>query len=173
MVYGTVKKHGGHISLRSAPGRGTAFRIYLPISQTLPAEKVSGGEEPRLSGSETVLVAEDDDNVRDFLSRALGGAGYRVIEAVDGVDAVEKFRDQADGVDLLLLDLVMPRQDGRAAYEEISRMCPGVKAVFISGYTWDDIRTTDLIRAGHALISKPVSSRDILARVRESLDSYK
>jgi CheY-like chemotaxis protein len=169
-VYGIIKQHRGFIDVESAPGAGTSFHLYFPL---IPknAEGPAGRADAALTGgTETVLVAEDDDMIRSLTRSVLTEFGYRVIEAKDGDDAVRVFGEDRDRIDLLLLDVIMPRKNGKAAYEEIRRIKPGIKALFMSGYSADMISKEGILEKGISFISKPVSPTELLLKVREVLD---
>ena len=168
-VYGIVRQHGGYISVASEPDAGTSFRIYFPALD----KKIMDKDEPApgglRGGKETILVAEDDESVRRFLVEVLGLYGYRVVQALDGEDAVRKFAVN-DDIDLTILDSVMPNKNGREAYDDIVRMRPGTRVLFISGYTKDVVLDKGVIEKEFAFISKPLSPNDLLRAVREVLD---
>ena len=124
-------------------------------------------------GTETILLAEDDPDVRKITRAMLEEFGYKVIEAADGEEAIRSFEDNKDTIRLLLFDLLMPRKNGKEAYEAIKKISPGVKALFTSGYASDVIDGKDLFEQGLALVPKPVSSVDLLTKVRETLDSVR
>ncbi len=121
-------------------------------------------------GSETVLLAEDDSTVRELTRSVLEDFGYTVIEAVDGEDAVNKFHESRKPVDLLVLDIVMPKKKGKEAYEEIRKVDPGIKVLFTSGYTADVVHKKKIIDSGLDFIVKPSAPTVFLKRVREVLD---
>jgi len=170
IVYGIIKQHHGYIDVHSKPGKGTTFRIYLPILlEEIAAEEKSELTIPPI-GSETILLAEDDPVVRNLAKTLLEECGYRVIEAVDGAEAVEKFLSHADAIQLLLFDVMMPEKNGKEAYYEIKKSRPEVKALFMSGYT-DDILSSSRIPADNpVLIVKPFTQTRLLHMVRETLD---
>lgn len=169
IVYGIISQHRGHINCYSEPGKGTSFRIYLPLIEP-EAEKIEKEEaELPKGGSETILLAEDDAGVRKLIVNVLEGYGYKVIEAVDGEDAVEKFKENNDRVQLLLFDMIMPRKNGKEAYDNIKGLRHDIRVIFISGYTADIINKFS-IEKGMEFISKPVSPTELLRRVREALD---
>ena len=172
MVYGIVKQNNGYIDVDSEPGRGTTFEIYLPLLEGVVAEKRSETEDlPAKGGSETIMIAEDNENIRELFSTILQHYGYRVITAVDGEDAVIKFYENRDQVKLVLLDGIMPRKNGKEAYEEIRVINPAIKAIFVSGYAEDIISREGLLDQGINFIQKPVTPVVLLNKVREVLDA--
>lgn len=172
MVYGIVKQHGGHIAAHSEQGKGTTIRIYLPMADNEPAAQ-AGIEEPVRPpmGSETVLVVEDDNEVRVLHRAVLETFGYRVIEAVDGEDAVAQFIRHRNEIDLVIMDVVMPRMNGRQAHGEIVSLRPDTKVLFMSGYAADIVKEKGIIADGVNFISKPVPPLEMLRKVREILDA--
>jgi DNA-binding response OmpR family regulator len=123
-----------------------------------------------VSGTETVLVAEDDTVVRKFIKYILEEYGYKVIEAADGEDALNKFMENKDNIQLLLLDVIMPKKDGRAVYNEAKKAKRGIKALFISGYAADIIYKKGIMDEGLNFVLKPISSAELLKKIREVLD---
>ncbi len=170
MVYGIIKQFNGYILVYSEPDKGTTFRIYLPLLTTPPREEHPKKTVVADRGIETVLLAEDDAAVRTLSRNVLEGFGYTVIEAIDGSDAVRKFIDNKDAIDLLVLDIIMPRKNGKEAYLEIKNIRPDIKTLFTSGYTADIIHKKGILDTGLDFILKPIAPMDLLKKVREVLD---
>ena len=171
IVYGIVEKHSGSISCYSEPGLGTNFTIYFPAIEAAIEENKPEAETRMTGGSETILLAEDDGVVREFTRELLAEYGYKVITAVDGEDAVARFSQNPEAIDLLILDLVMPRKNGREAYENIDSLKPGVKVIFSSGYEAETIQKRGTLPEDFHYLAKPVTPALLLAKVREVLDS--
>lgn len=174
IVYGIVTQHSGHVHVRSKPGIGTVFSVHLPLIKGAHAAAVD--VDPSIStgltdGTETILLAEDDEMVRRFIGMVLTERGYEVIEARDGEEALRIFEDRGDSVDLLLLDVVMPGMSGKAFYDNAERMRPGVKAIFMSGYTADIIHRKGVREEGVHFISKPIIQQELMRKIREVLDA--
>ncbi len=167
-VYGIVKQHNGYITAYSELGHGTVFRIYLPVVSVRAVEQ-SHEAAAVGRGSETILIAEDDGETRRFMNEALRYYGYKTIEAVDGEDAVDKFKKH-QGVDLVIVDSVMPKKNGREAYEEIHATDPHVRVLFTSGYTKDIVLDKGIKDREFNFISKPLSLEKLLQKIREVLD---
>jgi two-component system cell cycle sensor histidine kinase/response regulator CckA len=174
VVYGIVKEHEGFINVYSEPGAGTSFKIYLPlISSEVREEEIAPEKETLAQGTETILLAEDDETVRNLISIVLKQEGYKVIEAVDGVDSVKKFMENKETIRLLLSDLIMPKMNGKEAYDEMKVWRPGLKAIFVSGYAPEVIRQKMSLESGVELISKPILPYSLLKKVRNLLDEDK
>jgi PAS domain S-box-containing protein len=171
MVYGIINQHSGYITCYSEPKSGTTFRIYLPLIEAPVEDQESRDIPPLPSGTETILLCEDDTDVRSAAHEVLTGSGYTVIESVDGEDAIGKFSGQRDKrIQLLITDVVMPRKNGKELYEEIKKLQPDIKVLFISGYTANQITRKGVLEPGMNFISKPFLSHDFLNKVREVLD---
>jgi PAS domain S-box-containing protein len=168
-VYGIVQQHKGHIHVYSEPGNGTTFKIYLPVIEQPEKSNDDKAKTTFIGGTETILVAEDDEDVRNLICSMLQKFGYTVIEAVDGQDAVEKFTLHKEEVDLLLLDVVMPRMNGKECLDRIREMNVRVPVVFSSGYTADIIYAKGIHEAGAGFLQKPVQPKVLLAAIRQSL----
>jgi PAS domain S-box-containing protein len=167
-VYGIVKQHHGYVTLYSEQGMGTTFHIYLPVAESDQVETgVSSGSIKK--GTEKILVAEDNPAVRHLVCEILNEWGYSVIAAENGEEAIEKFLTNRD-VHLLLFDSVMPKKNGREAYDAIHRIDPTVKVIFTSGYTRDIVFDKGIEEKRFDFISKPLQRDKLLERVREVLD---
>jgi CheY-like chemotaxis protein len=172
MAYGIVKKHDGFITVYSELGTGTIFKIYLPLVQAsaLAGEKNIQEAVPPRGGNETILVGEDDAPLRRLSKNVLSHYGYQVIEAVDGLDAVEKFVEYGDRIDLVILDAIMPKKNGRLACEEMRTIRPDLQVLFVSGYTRDIFADGKEFDENSIFVQKPVSPDVLLSKVREMLD---
>ena len=170
MVYGIIKQHGGNINVYSEVGRGTTFRIYLPIVKAAEKEESETVRPIPLGKGEKILIAEDDAQVREILSMSLKKHGYEIVEAGNGEEAVKRFLENGDAIAILLLDVIMPVKNGREAYEEIQWLKPGIKAVFMSGYTDDIISKNGILEEGFDFISKPINPATLMRKIRDALD---
>lgn len=171
IVYGIVQQHGGCITVNSETGKGTEFLIYLPVvtgGQLLARtdEKINITKQ----GTETILLAEDDADLRRLAKELLVEFGYKVIEASDGEEALRLYAGHQDVVDMLILDVIMPKMNGLAVYEEINKLTPGIKTLFTSGYTADYMTQKGIPHEQFNFIQKPVSPTTLLRKIREVLD---
>jgi len=171
IVYGIIKQHNGYIEVQSEPGKGTTFRVYLPLIKSEVAETQPKRVVQPMGGTETILLAEDDTQSRALIREVLERFGYTIIEAVDGEEAIEKFAEEKDRISLVILDVIMPRKDGRTTYDRIKEIDPAMKALFISGYTADIIHRKGIYEDNLNFLSKPVLPYDLATKVREILDS--
>jgi PAS domain S-box-containing protein len=172
IVYGIVKQHNGYINVYSEPGRGTTFRIYIPLAEA--KEESSSTEETKtapIGGTETILLAEDDPIVSEFHRTLLETAGYTVITAVDGEEALDKFLEYEKGIDLLIFDVIMPRMTGKKVYNMIRKATPETRVLFLSGYPADVLGDVGVVQDKESCMSKPVDPEDLLRKVRELLDN--
>jgi CheY-like chemotaxis protein len=170
MVYGIVNQHNGFLRVLSELHKGATFEIFLPLIRAQATRERKKEEIPFLTGSGVILMAEDDTTVRQFTKQLLEDAGYTVIEAFDGEDVIVKFNDNREKVDLLLLDAVMPKKNGKDAYEMISRIRPGIKTLFMSGYSEDIIHKRGILQNGLNFIAKPVAPNALLKKIKEVLE---
>ena len=170
MVYGIIKHHNGYINVYSEPDRGTIFKIYLPLIKSI----VEDGKKAFLPiierGTETILVAEDDDQVRGLLKDVLEGFGYTVLEAEDGQDALIVYKENEKTIKLLILDVILPKKNGKEIYDEIKKERPDMRIIFMSGYDANVINKKGVLEEGLDFISKPILQDDLLRKVREVLD---
>jgi PAS domain S-box-containing protein len=174
-VYGIIRQHNAYINVYSELGRGTIFRIYLPLiearaEEIKPSAKEIEGITMLTGGTETILLAEDEENVRELIRELFEKFGYKVIEAVDGDDAIKKFIEHKDKIQLLFFDVIMPGRSGKDAYDEIRKIKPDVKIIFASGYSTDIIDEKGIFEGGLNFIAKPVLPARLLKKVREVLD---
>jgi CheY-like chemotaxis protein len=170
MVYSIVKQHKGFINVYSEPGKGTTFRIYLPLTGFAPKDNGDGVQLPQRGFGETILIVEDSEEIRNVFGDMLKDFGYRVISADNGEEGVEKFMLHRDEIDLLLLDVIMPRKNGMQTLNDIRFLKPDVKALFMSGYTADVINDKGIDTERIDMLSKPFSPLSLFAKVREVLD---
>jgi PAS domain S-box-containing protein len=170
MVYGIVKQHKGYINVYSEQGAGTTFKLYLPMTEITEESDEAFDPGVPCIGTETILLAEDSDEVRLLTRELLEDFGYEVIEALDGADAVRQFMENRDKIHLLLFDVIMPKKNGKDAYEQIRSTAPDIKVLFLSGYPADVIRRRGILEKGFDVVIKPVSPNALLKKVRELLD---
>ncbi len=169
MVYGIVKQHQGYIEVDSTPANGASFSIYIPLIETMPEPVKRPLPRMPKGNFETVLVAEDDFIVRAYTREVLEKHNYYVIEAADGIEAVARFIDNKDLISVVLLDVVMPKMNGKEVFEEINIIRPGIKTLFTSGYTYDIINKKGVHDKDFNFVAKPVQADDLLLKLRELL----
>jgi PAS domain S-box-containing protein len=170
-VYGIVKQHRGYIDVVSEPGRGSTFAVYLPRIEAKPA---TGRPAPRErlgpGGRETVLFVEDEVALRDLMQRVLAKGGYTVLAAGDGLEALAAVEAHAGPIDLVVTDVIMPRMSGPELAARLRARDPGIRLLYVSGYTADQLRSQTDLGADATLLPKPFTSDELLRKVREILD---
>ena len=169
-VYGTVKQNEGFVWVYSEPGRGSTFKIYLPVV-VAAVEKKQEVAPTTMRGTETVLLVEDEPAVRRLSHNMLVQQGYQVITASDGLDAVELASKHKGPIDLLITDVVMPRMGGREVAERLRQTHPNLRVLFTSGYTDDMVVRQDLVGGGSAFLQKPFTPTVFWSKVRSVLDA--
>jgi PAS domain S-box-containing protein len=169
-VYGIVKQSGGNIWVYSEPGRGTTFKIYLPRELGATAMVPHAPVVTQATGTETILVVEDEQALREVARRSLAAAGFTVFTAANGVEALETAARHTGEIQLLLTDVVMPKMSGRALAQELVKTRPAIKVVYMSGYTDNAIVHHGVLDAGIQFIGKPFTGAELTRKVREVLD---
>jgi CheY-like chemotaxis protein len=171
-VYGIVEQSGGHVIAYSEPGVGSTFKVYLPQADVSAIElddtPVAG---PTPGGHETILFVEDEDAVRATAREVLESSGYAVIEARDGVEALEQSARHGAEIQLLVTDVVMPRMGGGELAQKLTAERPGLRVLFISGYPDDALVRHGIVERGSLLLQKPFALADFVRKVREVLDA--
>jgi len=170
-VYGIVKQSGGFVWAYSEVGLGSTFKVYLPVAGARDAtvEPAEAAPSPT-RGSETIVVVEDEEVVRELLTRTLRNYGYRVLEAADGLAALQLIRDGAGPIELVVTDVVMPTMGGQELSDALASIWPDVPVLYISGFAGADVISRGLLRPGAPLLEKPFSPETLLEKVRELLD---
>jgi PAS domain S-box-containing protein len=170
-VYGIARQHGGFVDVESEVNKGTTFRTYLPMSIS-PIISRTQPEDCRVvrGGSETILVAEDHDGLREIAVEVLASLGYRVVAAPDGEQALREYKIHGNNIDLALLDVMLPKVCGPEIYERISAERPDLSVIFATGYSADSAMLQQVEERGLPVIQKPYSPRDLARKVREVLD---
>jgi CheY-like chemotaxis protein len=170
-VYGVVQQSGGHVSVYSEPGRGSTFKVYLPrAGDVIEPQSVSPVLQPATRGNETILVAEDDEQVRDLAVAILKACGYMVLELEHANDAERVCEHHAGEIDLLLTDVVMREVSGPELARKVQKLLPEIKVLFMSGYTDSAIVHQGVLEPGIAFLPKPFTPSTLAGRVRQVLD---
>jgi CheY-like chemotaxis protein len=169
-VYGIVQQHDGYIVCYSEPEVGTSFKIYFPAI-TAQDEWNTVIETPSIrGGSETILVVDDEEFIRDLATRVLSDAGYTVMNAVNGTDALQQYRNHSDHISLVVLDLIMPEMDGKRCLAELLKINPEIKVVVASGYSANGHTKSALELGARGFVSKPFDLTEFLQTIRSVID---
>jgi len=169
-VYGIIKQSGGYVLAQSEPGQGTTFRIYLPrVEEAAEPMGTIKTTLPENGGSETVLLVEDEESVRQLVRETLEAKGYKVIEAEDGEVAMQKLNELHEHLDMLITDVVMPGMSGRELAARLSATHPHTRVLYLSGYTEDAIVHEGVLEPGTAFLQKPFTLQMLSRKVRQVL----
>ena len=171
-VYGIVKQHDGFLNVYSELGKGTTFRVYFP-SSTGRVTTAADIATISVTGSETILIAEDHEGIREVANEILSSYGYTTILAADGQEALRLFRQDPTRIDLVILDVAMPGLSGTEAFTQMSAIKPGLPVVFTSGHTSESVSLNSNIAAGAVFLQKPYASRTLGQIVRSTLDRHR
>jgi CheY-like chemotaxis protein len=164
-----MKQHLGYVLVDSAPGTGTTVRLYFPVTAEAVPEVAPAIRQTTQSGNQTILVVEDQESVRTAAVRALTRYGYQVLSAADGEEGLHLWRANADAIDLIISDAIMPRMGGLALFEAVARDRAGVRCLLTSGYTGEEERKSDAITSEVPFLSKPWTVSELLTAVRKVL----
>jgi len=170
MVYGIVKQHNGYVTCYSEPGVGTTFKLYFPITEMKSESSVQHGERRLPGGAETILVVDDEDLVRELGKRILSRAGYTVLAAANGREALQTYGTKSQTISLIVLDLIMPEMDGKQCLRELLRINPGAKVLVASGFSAEGSTKEALEGGARGFVGKPYDMGQLLQTVRKALD---
>lgn len=171
VVYGIIKQHNGFIDVLSEIGKGTTFKVYLPAQTAVTSTETTATQKGELKrGSETVLIVEDDKILRELLSETVRTFGYTVYTASNGIEGIELFNEHSGAIDIVLLDVIMPKLGGRETYEAMKKIKPSVNVLFVTGYGPSIIDNNILSDDSVGIIQKPYSAEVISKKIRDMLD---
>jgi CheY-like chemotaxis protein len=170
-TYGIIKQSKGHIRVESEPSKGTTFYIHFPRHlQALTPARFDAGPQRNLTGTETVLVVEDEDVIRSLVRSILEVRGYKVLDAATGAEALRLCGNPSQAIDLLLTDVIMPKMNGRELADRFVQIHPDAKVLYMSGYTESVIGGHGVLEHGVEMLQKPFSSQELATKVRDVLD---
>jgi len=169
-VYGIVKQHNGFLNVESESGKGTTFQIYLPASTGMPEAREARVDENPRKGSETILLVEDHDGLRQSAQEMLVALGYHVLLAANGLDAINLFKANSRQIELAIIDVVMPGRSGPDIYSQLISIRPNLRVIFTTGYTSEVASLSSLIEKGTGFLQKPYGQRSLGLKIREMLD---
>jgi CheY-like chemotaxis protein len=168
-VWGIIRQHEGHVSAESAPGKGTTFEIYLPQAVGNEKEETPKDTIPAPQGSEGILIVEDEEQLATLIEEVLENQGYRVFCTSSPRDAREILKHHDDEIDLLLTDVIMPKESGPELFNRLQEQSPALRVLYMSGYTDRALVQSDLLRPGIAFLQKPFGPHELGLKVREVL----
>jgi two-component system, cell cycle sensor histidine kinase and response regulator CckA len=169
LVYGIIKGHGGYIDVESETGKGTTFKIYLPVTEKM-IEKAGKDSDFILKGTETILIVDDEELVLEVGQKFLKFMGYQVLTARDGEEALEAYRTHQGKINLVILDLVMPKMEGGEVFDRLKQISPDVKILISSGYSINGEASKLLERGAHGFIQKPFDMKQVSQLIRTILN---
>jgi PAS domain S-box-containing protein len=173
-VYGIVKQHNGFVQVESEPGQGSTFHIFMPVDESPAPEELRSNilaDAPVRGGTETILLADDHDGIREMAYSVLTAKGYQVLLAHDGEEAIETFNSHRDRISLVLLDVIMPRRSGPEVFAAVKALNPRVAVVFATGYSNETAMLADLVKRGVPVLRKPYTPSALCRRIRDVLDA--
>ncbi len=170
MAYGIVKSSEGYIHVESEDGRGTTFELFFPVTEFIPKFTEKPQKNQALAGSETILVVDDEEIVRDLTLEILSAYGYNVLLAQDGREAIHVYKAFGHTIDLVLMDMIMPRMGGKEAYEKLKEINPDIKVLFCSGHGSDHQVCKELRESGLPYSGKPFTIDELVRKVRQILN---
>ncbi|MBF0457421.1 MAG: response regulator [Nitrospirae bacterium] len=169
-VYGIVKQHNGYINVYSEAGTGSTFTILMPLIKSSAETTTIVNPAPIRGHGEIILLADDNEEMRNSISNLLQRAGYKIIEAVDGIDAMTKFDENRSDIGIVLLDVIMPKANGKVVYDYIRDTGSAVRVIFLSGYSYEIIKQQDIADEIGEYVQKPVDPESLLNKIREVID---